>query len=84
MDTTSNALARTLFLLAHNQDVQEKLRREVTEARVKYGDLAYDDLVALPYLDAVCRETLRLYPPVSYILRTCVSQLSPNFCCSDI
>ena len=84
MDTTSNALARTLFLLAHNQDVQEKLRREVTEARVKYGDLSYDELVALPYLDAVCRETLRLYPPVSSILRTCVSQLSPNFCCSDI
>ena len=60
MDTTSNALARTLFLLAHNQDVQEKLRCEVTEARVKYGDLAYDELEALPYLDAICRETLRL------------------------
>ena len=79
MDTTSNALARTLFLLAQNQDVQEKLRREVTEARVKYGDLSYDELVALPYLDAVCRETLRLYPPLSYLLRTCVSQLAPDF-----
>jgi len=79
MDTTSNALARTLYLLAQNQDVQEKLRREVTEARVKYGDLAYDELVALPYLDAVCRETLRLYPPLAYLLRTCVSHLAPIF-----
>lgn len=78
MDTTSNALARTLFLLAQNQDVQEKLRREVTEARVKYGDLAYDELVALPYLDAVCRETLRLYPPLSYLLRTtCADTVMP-------
>ena len=75
MDTTSNALAHTLLLLAQNQDVQEKLRREVTEARVKYGDLAYDELEALPYLDAVCRETLRLYPPLSCLFRTCVSQL---------
>ncbi|OBZ73179.1 hypothetical protein A0H81_06897 [Grifola frondosa] len=24
----------------------------------------------LPYLDAVCRETLRLYPPVSFVIRT--------------
>lgn len=78
MDTTSNALARTLFLLAQNQDVQEKLRREVTEARAKHGDLAYDELVALPYLDAVCRETLRLYPPLAYLLRTtCADTVMP-------
>ena len=51
MDTTSNALAHTLLLLAQNQEVQEKLRREVTEARVKYGDVAYDELEALPYLE---------------------------------
>lgn len=45
-----------------HQDVQEKLRREITEARQKHGrDLTYDELVALPYLDAICRETLRLY-----------------------
>jgi cytochrome P450 len=79
MDTTSNALARTLFLLAQNQDVQEKLRLEVTEARATYGELGYDELVALPYLDAVCRETLRLYPPLSYLLRTWVSRLAPIF-----
>ena len=43
-------------------DVQEKLRAEVLEARALNGgqDLEYDELVALPYLDAICRETLRL------------------------
>ncbi|EDR02322.1 uncharacterized protein LACBIDRAFT_309740 [Laccaria bicolor S238N-H82] len=70
MDTTSGALSRTLHLLAQHQEVQEKLRREVTEARAKAGDLTYDGLVSLPYLDAVCRESLRLYPPVSYLSRT--------------
>jgi len=59
-DTTSGALARILFLLSIHQDVQNKLRQEITEAR-KSGDLSYDELVALPYLDAVCRETLRVY-----------------------
>jgi len=62
---------RTLFLLAQHQDIQEKLRLEITEARIKHGDLAYDELASLQYLDAVCRETLRLHPPFSYLIRTC-------------
>ena len=60
MDTTSGALGRTLFLLSIHQDVQNTLRQEIAEAR-KSGDLSYDELVALPYLEAVCRETLRVY-----------------------
>ncbi|KIM39744.1 hypothetical protein M413DRAFT_74240 [Hebeloma cylindrosporum] len=69
MDTTSGALGRILFLLSIHQDVQNKLRQEIREAR-KSGDLSYDELVALPYLDAVCRETLRVYPPLSTTSRT--------------
>ncbi|OBZ77377.1 hypothetical protein A0H81_02561, partial [Grifola frondosa] len=60
MDTTSNGLSRILHLLAQHPDIQEKLRKEITEAR-NGQDIAYDDLVQLPYLDAVCRETLRLF-----------------------
>ena len=60
MDTTSNALAMTLDLLSKLPDVQQKLRLEILDAS-KGGDLDYDTLVSLPYLDAVCRETLRLY-----------------------
>ena len=70
MDTTSGALGRILFLLSIHQDVQNKLRQEITEAR-KSGDLGYDDLVALPYLDAVCKETLRVY--ASHPFHSCLS-----------
>ncbi|KAF9565111.1 cytochrome P450 [Agrocybe pediades] len=63
-DTTSNALARVLHLLAKNPDVQEKLRHEISEAKEPMAQLEHDRLVNLPYLDAVCREMLRLYPPV--------------------
>ncbi|KNZ72731.1 Cytochrome P450 3A9 [Termitomyces sp. J132] len=60
-DTTSNALSRTLHLLALHPEAQERLRAEVTEARKSHdGDIPYDDLVSLPFMDAVCRETLRL------------------------
>ncbi|EPQ53108.1 cytochrome P450 [Gloeophyllum trabeum ATCC 11539] len=68
MDTTSSALSRMLYLLALNPDVQAKLRQEVREARAK-GELDYDVLDKLPYLDAVCRETLRLHPPVTTLER---------------
>ncbi|KAG6835650.1 hypothetical protein H0H93_016146, partial [Arthromyces matolae] len=60
-DTTSNALSRTLHLLALNQTIQHQLRAEVTEALNKHaGEITYDDLHTLPFMDAICRETLRL------------------------
>ncbi|KAI0720735.1 cytochrome P450 [Cerioporus squamosus] len=68
MDTTANAMSRILHLLAQHPDVQEKLRREVVEARA-CGDMDYDKLHAQPYLDAVCRETLRLYAPAPQTFR---------------
>ncbi|KLO12917.1 cytochrome P450 [Schizopora paradoxa] len=69
-DTTTSALCHVLHLLAVNPGVQDKLRQEVTTARQDRGDLDYDDLMGLPFLDAVCRETLRVYPPVSMAVRT--------------
>ena len=60
-DTTSNALSRTLHILALHPEIQERLRAEVGQARKAHeGDVPYDDLVSLPFMDAVCRETLRL------------------------
>jgi len=49
-----------LHVLALHPAAQAKLREEVTAARLEHGDLAYDALMALPYLDAVVRESLRL------------------------
>lgn len=60
-DTTSNAITVTLEILGRKQDVQDKLRAEIIEAQEQYGeDMPYDQLVGLPYMDAVCRESLRL------------------------
>jgi len=59
MDTTSSALSRILQLLATHPHTQQRLREEIQEAQMN-GQLNYDQLVSLPYLDAVCRETLRV------------------------
>ncbi|EIE80422.1 hypothetical protein G6F46_012660 [Rhizopus delemar] len=63
-ETTSNTLCWCLWLLAQNQDIQDKLRAEILPL-FKDGKISnYDAVNAIPYLDYVCRETLRLIPTV--------------------
>ncbi|THV06349.1 cytochrome P450 [Dendrothele bispora CBS 962.96] len=76
MDTTSNALSRILNLLSVHPGVQDKLRKELLEARSTNEELSYDTLVELPYLDAICRETLRLYPPGLSMSRIAIRDIS--------
>ena len=58
-DTTSAALSRAAQMLAEHQDVQDALREEIINA----GATALTDPGSLPLLDAVVKETLRLFPP---------------------
>ncbi|KAJ7072872.1 cytochrome P450 [Mycena amicta] len=72
-DTTPNALSRIFWQLARNPKVQEELRAEILAADFDLqnsdpGQL-YNQLMALPYLDAVLRETMRLDSPVSMLQR---------------
>ena len=60
IDTTSHTAARLLHLLALNPDVQNRLRAEIVEVQAGQ-EISYDRLNNLPFLEAVCRETLRLY-----------------------
>ncbi|KZP14950.1 cytochrome P450 [Athelia psychrophila] len=69
-DTTSSALSRIFHLLAQHPEAQDRLRGEIRAARRQYGDLDYKQLDGLQYLDAIIRETVRLYAPVSFIQRT--------------
>ncbi|CCO36125.1 Cytokinin hydroxylase [Rhizoctonia solani AG-1 IB] len=70
LSQVNGALARTLHLLAQYPNVQDRLRAEVREAHALYGkDLEYDQLNSLIYLDAVCRESLRLWSPAQLIER---------------
>ncbi|KAI0079854.1 cytochrome P450 [Panus rudis PR-1116 ss-1] len=71
-DTTTNSLTQIMQLLAKHQDVQDKLRSEIVDAiRQNDGDrdLPHDVVVNLPYMDAICRETLRLHTPVVHLFR---------------
>lgn len=58
-DTTANSIARMLHRLAELPNVQDTLRREIVEAQCD-GNISFEKLIQLPYLNAVCRETLRV------------------------
>ncbi len=61
-ETTSGATMWCLFALSQTQDVQHKLREELLAIGTDTPTM--DDLNALPYLDMVIRETLRIHSPV--------------------
>ena len=68
-ETTANALTWALFLLAQHPAVSDDVADELAGAldgRVP----GLDDLARLPLLEAVIKESLRLFPPVPYTLRT--------------
>ena len=62
-ETTANALSFTVYCLSANPDKEACLLREVDA----FGDdvPSYQDLESFPYLDAVLRESMRLYPPAT-------------------
>lgn len=65
--TTSVATAWALYSLTQNKEIQNKLRQELLT--VSTDNPTMDDLNALPYLDAVVRETLRFHSPVPATMR---------------
>ncbi|KAJ7800339.1 cytochrome P450 [Mycena leptocephala] len=67
-ETTSTAVTWALFALTQNPTAQERLREELLSIPTDRPTM--DELNALPYLDCVVRETLRMYAPVPATSRT--------------
>uniref|UniRef100_A0A0W0FD70 Putative cytochrome P450 n=1 Tax=Moniliophthora roreri TaxID=221103 RepID=A0A0W0FD70_MONRR len=69
-ETTSTATTWALYCLTGNLDIQRKLCLELLS--VPTDTPAMEQLNALPYLGAIIRETLRLFPPVTFTNRVAV------------
>ena len=62
-ETTSVALAWTLYELAKNPLIQEKVRAEINTVLREGNELTWDTVEELKYLENVIKESLRLHPP---------------------
>lgn len=70
-DTVSVLMCFAVHTLALHQDIQERLREEVESHLDEEGQISYESLSAMKYMDMVISETLRLYPPVLMTDRVC-------------
>jgi cytochrome P450 len=67
-ETTASALTWAFYILAMQPDVLAKIRAEV-HALAGDGEIAFEQVKRLAYTRSVFRETLRLYPPITFIPR---------------
>ena len=69
-DTTATLLMFAGYCMATNPEVQEAVHAEIDEVLERYGgQLSYEAIGEMSYLDRVISETLRLYPPVLRVER---------------
>ncbi|XP_053996984.1 cytochrome P450 9e2-like [Hylaeus anthracinus] len=74
-DTSSTLMCYLVHELTVNQDIQEKLREEVERYMAEgNGDISYEALSKMEYMEMVTSETLRKYPPVVFIDRLCAEK----------
>ncbi|KAL8868165.1 MAG: hypothetical protein Q9174_005166 [Haloplaca sp. 1 TL-2023] len=75
-ETTASALTWTVYLLCKHPQTQQRLRDEMHSILPHPSDpttvVTSDMIEKLPYLNAVCRESLRLFPPVAVTIRIAV------------
>jgi len=63
-DTTPNAVASTLYLLAIHPEIQTKLRKEITREITDLKTYTTMEISKCKYLGMVVKESLRVLPPV--------------------
>ncbi|XP_063223900.1 cytochrome P450 6j1-like [Bacillus rossius redtenbacheri] len=71
-ETSSTVLNFTLYELALNPHIQDRLRQEIVSVLDKYeGKVSYDCFKEMSYLDMVIAESTRKYPTLPFLERKC-------------
>nr|AUT13964.1 cytochrome P450 CYP6ER1 variant vL [Nilaparvata lugens] len=75
-ETTSASLCFLLYELAVDQEMQQKLYDEIKSVD---GDITYETIKELEYMDMIFNEMLRKYPAAPVLIRLCVKDfILPN------
>ncbi|KAI4180524.1 MAG: hypothetical protein L6R41_007191 [Letrouitia leprolyta] len=72
-ETTASAFSWAICMLCKHPDMQTRLREEVRagvpDPRSSDSSISASQVDRLPYLNAVCNEILRVYPPIPITVR---------------
>ena len=81
-ETTASAFAWAICMVCKYPDVQKRLREEIRanlpDPRSSTSSISATDIDSLPYLNAVCNETLRVWATVPVTLRVAEHDTSLN------
>ncbi|XP_039481581.1 probable cytochrome P450 310a1 isoform X2 [Drosophila santomea] len=79
LDAVASTLTFTLLEILQEPLIVEKLLAEIKDLSNKSGQLKFEELNGLRYMDMCLQETLRKYPPLPIIERVCRKSYSlPN------
>ncbi|XP_059624711.1 geraniol 8-hydroxylase-like [Cornus florida] len=67
-DTTSSTLEWAMAEVLHNPETLVKAKAELEETIGKGKAVEESDIARLPYLGSIIKETLRLHPPVPFLI----------------
>ncbi|CRK87132.1 CLUMA_CG000941, isoform A [Clunio marinus] len=71
-ETSSTAMSYALFEMSQNPAIQQKARDNVREVLKRHdGQFTYEALMEMTYIDNCLSESLRKYPPVTNLTRSC-------------
>jgi len=72
-ETTAIAMTWALYLIAHHDDTQTRIRKELLS--VSPSQVTYKDLSHMPFTKAVFCEAMRLFPPIPIIGREVIDDV---------
>lgn len=74
-ETSSVTLSFVAYQLAKHPEIQEKLRQEVLTVLEKYdGELTYEGMKEMTYMDQVINESQRLVPALGNMTKMCTQE----------
>ena len=76
-ETSSSTLAALFYYLSEYKDVQSKLREQILSVlEANKGEITYESLKDLNYLEQVMFEALRLCPPLGSQMKVCTEEVT--------
>lgn len=73
VEPAATGIFGALIEIGRHPEIQKKVQQEIDDVFSKYnGELSYDAIVEMEYLEKVLCESLRVYPPIGYLTRRCI------------